>query len=76
MKEKGKVSSSEDKYVGTVKVGSRGQIVIPKDMRTLLDVDSGERLLMLADKKNAIALQKFDPYLKKINELFYHKEDK
>lgn len=30
----------------TVKVGERGQIVIPKDIRDLFDIESGETLII------------------------------
>ena len=48
----------EGKFVGTARVGERGQIVIPKGARDLLDIQSGETLLVLADRERGIALTK------------------
>ena len=37
------------KLMGMVKVGEKGQIVIPKDMRALFNIKAGDSLLALAD---------------------------
>ena len=39
---------------GTVKVGERGQIVIPKDARALFGISPGDTLLILGDEKSGI----------------------
>ena len=39
---------------GTVKVGERGQIVIPKDARALFGMRPGDTLLILGDEKSGI----------------------
>ena len=39
---------------GTVKVGERGQIVIPKDARALFGIQPGDTLLLLGDEKSGI----------------------
>lgn len=39
---------------GTVKVGEKGQIVIPKDARELFGIAPGDTLLILGDEKNGI----------------------
>ena len=40
---------------GTVKVGERGQIVIPKEAREMFGIEPGDMLVLLADKKRGIA---------------------
>lgn len=45
---------------GTVKVGERGQIVIPKEARELFGIDPGDTLLVLGDEKRGIAISKAD----------------
>ena len=41
---------------GTAKVGEKGQIVIPKGARELFNIQPGDQLLLMADKKRGIAL--------------------
>jgi len=45
---------------GTAKVGERGQIVIPKDARTVFGIAPGDTLLILGDEKNGIIVTKPD----------------
>lgn len=45
---------------GTVKVGERGQIVIPKEARDLFDIKPGDTLLVLGDEEQGIAIAKAD----------------
>lgn len=51
----------DGKYVfGIVKVGERGQIVIPKKAREVFNIKTGNRLIVLGDtKQGGIALAKF-----------------
>lgn len=44
------------KFLSIVKVGDKGQIVIPKGARELLGIQPGDQLLLMADKKRGIAL--------------------
>ena len=43
---------------GTVKVGEKGQIVIPKEARDIFEISPGDTLLLLGDKKQGIAIVK------------------
>ncbi len=57
---------AEGKFVSSVKVGPKGQIVIPKEAREMLDIRAGETLLLLVDVDRGIAIQKmryFQPLL-------------
>ena len=49
----------EGKYLTTVKIGPKGQIVIPKEVRDMFSLDAGGTLLLMADKNQGIALQPF-----------------
>ena len=51
------------KFAGTVRVGEKGQIVIPKGARDLLGIQPGDTLLVLADEKRGIAVTKDDVLL-------------
>lgn len=45
-------------YMSSVKLGPKGQIVIPKEVREIFDLKSGDLLVLLADKSRGIALQR------------------
>ena len=47
---------------GTVKVGERGQIVIPKEAREIFGIAPGDSLMVLGDEKRGIALVKADKF--------------
>lgn len=44
------------KYAWSVKVGEKGQIVIPKQAREVFEIQPGDTLLLLADKRRGIAI--------------------
>lgn len=44
------------KYAWSVTVGSKGQIVIPKEARELFGIQPGDTLLLLADEKQGMAI--------------------
>src|SRR5699024_9585625 len=44
----------EDKHAWTAKIGSKGQIVIPKDAREIFNFKPGDNVLLLGDEIIAI----------------------
>ena len=48
------------KYAWTVKVGEKGQFVIPKEAREVFGLKPGDQLLLLGDVKKGMALVKVD----------------
>lgn len=44
------------KYAWMVKIGERGQFVIPKDARDLFDLQPGNEILVLGDEKRGLAI--------------------
>ena len=58
------MKESKGKFASTVRVGEKGQIVIPKGARDLLDIQPGDTLLVLADEKRGIAITKDDVLLR------------
>ncbi|MBR2444323.1 MAG: AbrB/MazE/SpoVT family DNA-binding domain-containing protein [Clostridia bacterium] len=55
-----KVKTDKNKYVGICKVGEKGQIVIPKEIRNMFDINPGDSVIVLSDKEKGIALLKAD----------------
>lgn len=49
---------NSDRYMSTLTIGAKGQIVIPKEIRDMFGLSAGDSLVILADKKRGIALQK------------------
>ncbi len=54
------MKQSKGKQAGIVRVGEKGQIVIPKGVRDLFHIKPGDTLLVLADEKRGIAITKDD----------------
>lgn len=53
----------EGKFIfGTVKVGEKGQIVIPKDARKVFGIEPGDTLMMLGDISQGIGIVKVKDY--------------
>ena len=55
---------------GTVKVGERGQIIIPKDAREGFGIQAGDPLIVLGDEKWGLAVTKADVLQKHAGEIF------
>ena len=54
------MQENDGKYIfGVVKVGDKGQIVIPKDVRNMYDIKPGDSLMVLGDQRG-VALLKTD----------------
>ena len=53
-----KIKNEKNKYVGICKVGEKGQIVIPKEVRSIFDINPGDSIIVLFDKEKGIALVK------------------
>ena len=46
----------DGKYAWMVKIGEKGQFVIPKEARELFDLKPGDEILVLGDKEKGIAI--------------------
>ena len=55
---------------GTVKVGERGQIIMPKEARDVFQIKAGDTLIVLGDEKWGIAVTKSDVLERHANEVF------
>ena len=45
-----------EKFAWMVKIGEKGQFVIPKEARELFDFQPGDEILVLGDKERGIAV--------------------
>ena len=62
------MGKDERYFMSSVKLGPKGQIVIPKEAREMFGIAPGDTLVLLADRKKGIALQttdKLNPLLRK-----------
>ena len=56
------MQDQDGRYIfGVVKVGDKGQIVIPKEARKIYDIKPGDSLMMLGDQRG-IALLKTEMF--------------
>lgn len=63
------MQQKEEKYIfGVVKVGDKGQIVIPKEARKVYNIKPGDPLLLLGDK-NGMALVKTEIFQSAIDDI-------
>ena len=55
-----KTKSEKNKYIGVCRVGEKGQIVIPKEIRSMFNINAGDTIIVLGDKERGVALLKAD----------------
>ena len=60
----------KEKFIWTVKVGEKGQIVIPKEARDVFNIHNGDSLILFGDIKKGIAIGKYDDYLEYMENVF------
>lgn len=58
----GQLPPAAGKFAATVRVGEKGQIVIPKGARDLFGIRPGDTLLLLADVEQGIAIVRQDVF--------------
>ncbi|MGP6171656.1 AbrB/MazE/SpoVT family DNA-binding domain-containing protein [Microbacterium sp. A204] len=51
-----KVGVPDGRWVSTVRLGPKSQIVIPKEVREMFSLGPGDTLLLMADRERGIAL--------------------
>lgn len=53
------MQTEQDRFIfGVVKVGDKGQIVIPKEAREVFGIEAGDSLLVLGDRTKGLAIIK------------------
>ena len=66
---------NEEKYAWMVKIGEKGQFVIPKEAREMFDLKPGEEILVLGDKEKGIAIPPKEMQKDVIKQIFSDIED-
>ena len=64
------MSRDERYFMSSVKIGPKGQIVIPKEARQIFGVQPGDTLLILGDEETGIIVTKPDVLREAANEIF------
>ena len=57
-------------YMGSVKVGPKGQIVIPKEARDMFGIEPGQSLMLFAHPEKGIGIQQQSVLLKMATAIF------
>ena len=68
----------KDKLAVSAKVGEKGQIVIPKEMREMFGIRPGDTIILLADEKRGIAIppkSTFNAFIERMSGLMEGGED-
>lgn len=66
----------EGKYAWTVKVGEKGQFVIPKEARDVFGIKPGDTLIVLADINKGIAIPPKNMFAHLMDTIFNQDEEK
>ncbi len=69
------LSFPKGKFLSTVKVGEKGQIVIPKGARDMFGIKPGDTLLLLADEDRGIAIVENTGYVDFANTILQVQKD-
>ena len=70
-----KLQFPEGMFMSSVKVGEKGQIVIPKGARDMFNIQPGDTLLLMADINRGIAIVRNDKCMEFVNAVMSVQED-
>jgi transcriptional regulator, abrB family len=65
-----KMGYPKGKYAWTVKVGEKGQFVIPKEARDVFNINPGDTLIVLGDINQGIAIPPKNMFTSIIDNIF------
>lgn len=63
-------SDDKKRYMGATKVGAKGQIVIPKEVRDMFSINPGDTLVILADSEKGIVIQSVEALVSLTDSVF------
>lgn len=67
--------TNDGKYAWMVKIGEKGQFVIPKEARDLFDLQPGQEILVLGDTARGLAILPREQQQAFIQRIFSELED-
>jgi AbrB family looped-hinge helix DNA binding protein len=65
----GILTDKDNHTFGTVKVGEKGQIVIPKEAREMFGIKPGDLLMVIGDKRRGLTIMKADDVRELVNKI-------
>ena len=65
----------DGKFAWMVKIGEKGQFVIPKEARELFGFQPGDEILVLGDKERGVAILPMEKQKEVIKQIFSDIED-
>ena len=66
---------NDGKYAWMVKIGEKGQFVIPKEAREMFDLTPGSEILVLGDTKKGLAILPKERQKQVIDNIFTEVDD-
>ena len=69
------MKETEGRFAATVRVGEKGQIVIPKSARDLFNIQPGDTLLLLADIDRGIAIVRHEDFQQFVDSVLSTRQD-
>ena len=66
---------NDERFAWMVKIGEKGQFVIPKEARELFDLQPGNEILVLGDRKRGLAILPKQMQTEYIHRIFTEIED-
>lgn len=60
---------NEEGYIGSVKVGAKGQIVIPKEVRDMFRINPGDSLMIVASPGKGIGMHRAEYFYNMATEI-------
>ena len=64
------MNGENGKYAWTVKIGEKGQFVIPKEGREMLGIKPGDTIVVLGDRERGLAILPQDKMERFISQMF------
>ena len=70
------MNCADGKYAWMVKIGEKGQFVIPKEAREVFNLQPGCEILVLGDQERGLAILPFEDQKEYMKKIFLEEERK